>query len=66
MTPRVFPPISPEERRENPRKGGRYAQSPEGLATRLARNCHSLDEDQQTYIRRVLRPYLLDRRTPAK
>ena len=50
MTARVHPPVTPEQGRENSRKGGRLAQSPRGLARRLVRKFPELTEEEQAEI----------------
>jgi hypothetical protein len=65
MTARDHSPVSPKQRRANSSKGGKLAQSPEGLANRLARNWPTLTAQQQAEIRRTLKPLIAKRTTPA-
>jgi hypothetical protein len=58
--------LSPEQRRENSRRGGIKSQSPEFLAAKIARDWPELTGAQKSIIRTILSPVLRTRGPYAK
>ena len=56
----IKPSTDPEWRKERARRAGQAGNSPEGLARRLVAGWPALTSEQQTRLRAVLRPVLVD------